>query len=378
MKLMIIDGNNLAIRSAFANSELSTILQESRDEIHPDEALDSGERFPTGVLHGFFRSLAMLRNSYPEHYLSIVWDGGNTRRTTLTDPAVIEGLIPSGYKANRKTEEEPKREIANFLKQKEDLRKALSFTNIPQIVMKDEEADDLAASYCAKYANICEQILVFTTDKDYYQLLSPVVSNLRADDLVTEESFKSTYGITPSQWVDVGGFSGDVSDNIFGVPGWGEKTSLAAIQQNGTLESVYEAYHRECDELRVKYPDLSGEDFERLAKMKTPKDNLKYPGIFAGTPFTGVAMASEEKKLKKPKSVINALMHEKRARLAKVLKKMVFDLSIPNLPGTLGTKPWDRKLDGEFLDFCRRFNLNEVSEDYEIICGKQPEEQVIV
>lgn len=374
MKLLLVDGNNLAIRSAFANSELSTrINADNAENQNPDDAFEEGELFPTGVFHGFFRSLSMLRSSYPEHYIAIAWDGGNTRRTTLTDPAVKEGIIPSGYKANRKTEEEPKREIANFLKQKDDLRKALSFTNIPQIVVKDEEADDVIASYVEKYSPISEQIIVYSTDKDFYQLLFHNVSILRSEEFVTEESFKSKYDIEPWQWVDVGGFMGDDGDNIFGVPGWGEKTAIATIQQSKTLEDSYVSFHKECDSLREKYPDLSEADFEILSKMKSPTGKEKYPGITKATPFTGVAWAIENKELKKPKSVLNALMHEKRARLAKVLKKMIVDLKLPILPGTCGTDSWNRKMEKEFLSFCSKFNLHSVSDDYEILCGIQPE-----
>jgi 5'-3' exonuclease len=372
MKLLIIDGNNLAIRSAFANSGLSTVLTTYKDNMHPDDAFGTPEdNFPTGVLHGFFRSLAMLRRSYPEHYFVVVWDGGNTRRVVLTQSAVAEGLIPELYKANRITAE-PKKEILDFLKQKEDLRKALSFTNIPQVVCKDEEADDVAASYAFKYKDVSDQILLFTTDKDYYQLLSSNISILRDDDLVTAESFTSMYGIEPARWVDVGGFMGDAGDNIFGVPGWGEKTSIAAIKQYGSFEATYESFHRECDALREKFPDLSGEGFSALMNIKSPKGNQKYSDIAASTPFTGVALAIENGIVKKPKSVLNALMHEKRARLAMVLKKMVTDLSLPNLPGTLGVPAWDRKMDKEFLEFCEKYSLNEVSDSYESLCGTQP------
>lgn len=369
MKFIFVDGNNLAIRSAFANSELSAQI-DSSDTGHPDDIFESGERFPTGVFHGFFRSIAMLRNSYPEHNMTIVWDGGNTRRNNLTKQAVIDGLIPSGYKENRLTEE-PKDEIVKFLKQKEDLRKALSYTNIPQIVVKDEEADDVIASYVEKYLETSEQIILFTTDKDYYQLLTPSVSALRANDFVTEENFISQYGISPKLWVDACSFIGDDSDNIFGVPGWGEKTAIAAIQQNGSFEAIYESFHKECDELRIKYPDLDEEGLKKLAEMKSPKGKLKYPGLFSRSKFTGVAMAVENGEIKKPKSVINALIHEERARLAKVLKQMVRNIPLPNLPGTFNIPLWDRKMEKDFLEFCNRYSLNEVADDYEVLCSPQ-------
>ncbi len=378
MKFLLIDGNNLAIRSAFANSELSVSLQSVKnEEVHPDDAFDSGDAFPTGVLHGFFRSVAMLKGKYPDHYMAIAWDGGNARRRSLTKPAVEAGIIPEDYKENRLVGE-PKKEIENFIKQKEDLRKAISYTNIPQIVVNGEEADDVIASYVSKYSSIASEIILFTTDKVYYQLLSSNVSVLRSEDLVTEVSFRSEFGVDPKKWVDIGAFMGDTSDNIFGVPGWGEKTAIAAIQQNGSFDLVYESFHKECDILREKYPDLTGDDLSNLRKMVSPKGRTKYPDLFNGAPFTGVALAVENGTIKKPKSLINALIYEQRARLAKVLKEMVLDIKVPNLPGTFGANSWDRKMEKEFLDFCTKFSLKDVSDEYESICSRQPEEKVTV
>jgi len=69
-----------------------------------------------------------------------------------------------------------------------------------------------------------------------------------------------------------------------------------------------------------------------LKEIKTEKENSKYPEITIRMPFTGVALAIEEKKIKDkiPKSTIMAVMFEDRIRLAYSLKKM--DSNISPLP----------------------------------------------
>ena len=100
-RLLLIDGNNIAMRSAYAFN-LSVNLVDFSKEFNPDEVMDSRNNFPTGVLHGFFKSLAAMRASYPEHYMAIVWDGGYHRRTGLTKTAFDAGIIPETYKENRR------------------------------------------------------------------------------------------------------------------------------------------------------------------------------------------------------------------------------------------------------------------------------------
>ena len=66
------------------------------------------------------------------------------------------------------------------------------------------------------------------------------------------------------------------------------------------------------------------------ANLDNPKSKLKYPEITINNPFTGVALALEDKKIKKiSKSDVMILIFEERVKLAYSLKKM--DL-VPNLP----------------------------------------------
>ena len=371
MGFIFIDGNNLAIRSAFANSELSVNLGNNEDNAHPDDIFDISNEFPTGVLHGFFRSIIFLKKEFPCHYMAIVWDGGNSRRKKMTEPAIKNKMIKNGYKENRITDS-PKKEILNYLMQKEVLKEAISLTNIPQIIMKDEEADDVVCSYVHKYKSTNQQIVLYTTDKDYYQLLDENVLIFKDNLLMSSQDFEKTYGIPPNLWVDACAFSGDTSDNIFGVPGWGEKTSIAAISEYGSFGNTYLNLHEKYDHLKKKYPDITSEsDFEELSCKKTSSGKLKYPEIVIQMPFTGVALAFERGLIKMPKAALNALIYEYRARLAFELKKMICDLKVPNLPGTFGKKAWNRNKEGDFQSFCLKYSLHEILESSQMICSDQ-------
>ena len=367
MKLMLIDANNLAYRVAFIHNNLSIQLP-----IPPDARPDDIEKysFPTGVLFGFFRMLAMLRRNYPSYYLALLWDGGYKKRLELTKEAVAQRLIPAAYKQNRKDAPMPQvRE--NLYKQTPELRAMLSLTNIPQVSVPGEEADDVAGTYAKKYESVAEDIIFYTNDRDYLQLLRNNVRILIKDQLLDANLFSALRHYSPNQVIDVGALQGDSSDNIFGVPGFGEKTAEEKIREFGSLEAMLEAYHKELDPLRVIYPDLTGDKFQELKDAKTPKDGLKWPDINQNTPFTGVALALENRLIKKPKVMVSALMFEERAKLAKVLKTINSDLEVPDFPGWNGTPAWNRQGKAAFLDYCAKYRLNEISAVRDMLCAPQ-------
>jgi 5'-3' exonuclease len=367
-KLLLIDGNNMAMRSAYSFMNLSVPLMDFTKEFNPDNAMDKSNNFPTGVLHGFFKSLASMRNRYPDYYIAIVWDGGYHRRTDLTKVACDKGLIPETYKENRR-KKAPDEVTLNFIKQKQPLKEAISLTNFPQIVVDGEEADDVVASYANKYMNQARIIALSTNDKDYYQLIGDKVFVLRNEEIMDIDSFSREYGIHPSQWVDVSAFEGDAGDNIFGVPGWGSKTSLDTIRDHGSFESAMTKFHTEYDHLRVTYPDLTEEGLKPLLELKNSNKKPKYPNIDETTPFTGVALAVEAKKIKKmPKVILTALMYEERASLAKILKKMKTDIDLPELP------MWNRNMEEQFVKFCEKYGLSEVASLSGKICAAQPQD----
>lgn len=340
MKYLLIDGNNLAVRAAFAN-----------------DGLKNADGLPTGVHYGVFQSLINLRQKFPNHNVLIAWDGKSKRRMVESTEAVKDGIIPQAYKENRKKDVMPQ-PLLDFYKQAPFLQKGIGQTGLPQIRMLEYEADDVIASYVKALKPISEDIVMATSDKDYYQLLD---NNVRIwDGMKMSETlydtWKEEWGIEPKQWVEVGALMGDDGDNIFGIPGWGEKTAVKAIKKYGTWDKAIHAYKQQYGDLHDQYPDLSDVNpitegrtqFDYLATKKSEKGRLVYPEITFDMPYTGVLLAFDQDKITGSKAEIMALMFEKRVKLAHSLKKMDEDIS--DLP-EFSKGPMDTDKLGEYFEF---------------------------
>ena len=363
---VFIDGNNLGIRTAFTNRDLTVSRIDYSSDFNPDDTLDPGATFPTGCIHGFFRTLMAVRRSRPDYYIAVVWDSKCEWRMDMTKTAVAEGIVPGVYKGNRKGVYNPA--VDDFHKQRPVLQRMLSLTNIPQIMKKGEEADDVIASLARRHSDC--PVIMLTTDKDYYQLLDDAMLMKSEENVLDHAWFVNEFGIEPWQWVEVGSLMGDDGDNIYGIPNWGEKTAITAIAEHGTAEAVLKSLHEKYDDLRTAWPDVYGDNIAELAAIEVGPEKSrrqKYPEIFDGMPFSGVALAVErkEKKVKIPMKALFALMYEHRTPLAKSLKKMKRDIPLPELVD-LG-----RECEEEFLALCLEYELSAVSRDATTLCRRQ-------
>jgi 5'-3' exonuclease len=364
-KFILIDGNNLGIRSSAVNSELTAdLIDFDSEDFNPDDAFDDAVRFPTGALHGFLRSLSMLRSQYPDFYIAVIWDGGYDKRLEASEIAVKSGLIPSAYKANRRKGDVPPA-VKDFSKQKPILQDMLSLTSFPQVIKKGEEADDIIASYAKKYAD--GQVIAYTNDKDYYQILRDNVFVMKGDGKLLDEGWlKKEFKLTPQQWIEVGALMGDDGDNIFGIPSWGEKTAIKGILQCGTAKAVIEGLETKYGSWRAKFPDISGDDFKILKEAETETKKPKYPGITPGLPYTGVALAYQRGLVKMPKASLMALMFKDRIPLAWFLKEMKDDIVLPDLV------PLERDGEAALHEMLLKYSLNSVARDSKKLCMPQP------
>lgn len=109
------------------------------------------------------------------------------------------------YKGNRKPTENDLIPMVNLIRQ------ALFFTNALQIEVYGYEADDAIASLCGSVSKTVP-ILIHSTDRDFAQLLCSNVEATFAPKIAPElvRLYKT--------------FVGDTSDNIKGVPGFGQKS----------------------------------------------------------------------------------------------------------------------------------------------------------
>ena len=203
-KFILFDVNYLAYRAHYSTGQLSYN--------------DAG----SGVLFGVFKEIAAARSKFPDGRFVFCFDHGKGLR---------ESLYP-GYKQTRRnrraTEEEAAgldsmRQQLNSLKTK--LLDKMGYHNT--FFQTGYEADDIIASFCKSSLQPQNQAIIYSDDKDLYQLLAPNVCLYKPRTGVTyfETDFDKEFGIEPKRWATVKAIAGCSSDDVVGVPGVGEATA---------------------------------------------------------------------------------------------------------------------------------------------------------
>ena len=185
-----------------------------------------------GGSFGFLDSLRSVINKEMPDRTVVMWDGvmGGKMRHEIypnykkdRDKSWDED---SYYLSEHEIDYESKRKYSRLI-QKIKVKNYLEELYIRQAEIELVEADDLIAKYIlSKDSN--ESIVIFSSDKDYYQLIKEGVSVLRPSDnvLITVKNFKEIFGYTHENALIMKCFEGDDSDSITGVEGVGEKSIL--------------------------------------------------------------------------------------------------------------------------------------------------------
>lgn len=274
-KYFFIDGSNLCYRVFWTHKTLS----------HNNSSV--------GLLFGFFKNLIGLKKQFPDYIFTVVWDSKSIRRNKESQEGVEKGILSYSYKSARKEKSEETNEtFKDMFSQMDRLKESLSLMNINQVASYGVEADDIIHSYCKKITD--SEILILTSDKDYYQLLSDKVSiyDPIKKYTLTKTAFTQEFGIEPQQWVEVGGICGDKGDSIQGADGWGDITALKYIKQYGTLENVLKAVEEKQEKNKKEIALLSFR--ERLFVARS----LKQMDIVENLPEIKEKTECEKDKLK--------------------------------------------------------------------------------
>jgi DNA polymerase-1 len=145
------------------------------------------------------------------------------------------------------------------------IHKLVEAFRIPVFVRDGQEADDVIATLARRAEADGMDVTIVTGDKDILQLIGP---HIRVYDTLKEKVYEPAdveerFGVPPDRVIEVMGLMGDAADNIPGVPGIGEKTARALIQEYGTIENLLA--HTDA----VKKPKLqkSLREFAHLARL---------------------------------------------------------------------------------------------------------------
>jgi len=216
-KLLIIDGHSLAYRAFHAL---------------PVDKFHSPQGIPVNAVYGLCSMLINLLMEHKPEYLAVCFDEG---RDTFR-----KKLFPS-YKANRAKSPDEFRAQVSLIRNMIDSFGITSFSD------SQYEADDLIATLTKKSADDNLDVLIVTSDRDSFQLISDSVNVLYPKKglsdvvIMNRKELQDKYGLSPEQYPDFAALRGDPSDNLPGIPGVGEKTALAWIQKYGSLDNLIES-----------------------------------------------------------------------------------------------------------------------------------------
>ena len=255
--LYLIDGHNVLYRTFFGVPRLTA----------PDGT-------PTNVVLGVARILLkILREERPDAIVA-VFDS--------REPTPRHAIYPE-YKANRlKTPED----LAAQIPVVDEMIDALG---VRRLSVAGAEADDIIGTLSRRAEERGIDVVIVSSDKDMYQLVSPRVKvrDGLKEHTVGEAQVEEVFGVPPGKVADLLALAGDPSDNVPGVPGIGEKTASELIREFGSLDAVLAHPERLKGARREKIE--KGADAARLAlRLVTIDRDIPIPEDWSGFTPRGI------------------------------------------------------------------------------------------
>jgi DNA polymerase-1 len=233
--LYLIDGSAYIYRAFFALPPLS-----------------NSKGLQTNAVYGFTTMLLKILREHKPDYVAVVFDeGGSTvRHEEYKEYKAQRPPMPQGMQT-----------------QIPYIHRVVEALAVPCIRQTGLEADDLIGTLARKAEAWAMDVVIVTSDKDMFQLLTPAtrIYDPVKDKWFGEAEARARFGVEPKQVVDVMGLMGDSIDNIPGVKGIGEKTAAKLIAQFGTIEELLDRIE-EVTPAKTKQLLLEQADNARLSK----------------------------------------------------------------------------------------------------------------
>lgn len=182
---------------------------------------------PTGAIRTVTSMLRRLQKDYPKSVVVVIFDA---KGKTFRDDIYTE------YKANRPSMPDDLRP------QVEPIHQIVRAMGLPLLVIEGVEADDVIGTLTHQATDQGINVVVSTGDKDMAQLVNEHVTlvNTMNETVMDIAGVEEKFGLPPALIIDFLALMGDKVDNIPGVPGVGEKTALALLQNVGSIDAIYE------------------------------------------------------------------------------------------------------------------------------------------
>jgi 5'-3' exonuclease len=176
----------------------------------------------SGGIYVFLRALAGLLSVVDGRKATVVWDGKDNR-------AFRRGRHP-WYKHGRGSAIN-RNEVRAMMRELEPL---LAAVGVATVSVDGHEADDVVATLATRRQSDGKMVLIFSDDKDYYQLVDRCTHLVRRQQkgfLLTPDTAEM-FGIqVGSAYLQTKAMEGDTGDNIKPLDGFGEAKATAVMKK---------------------------------------------------------------------------------------------------------------------------------------------------
>jgi DNA polymerase I len=196
---------------------------------------------PGNMLFGFSNMLLRLWQDERPRSVLVAWD-------TLEVPTYRHEEL-AVYQSGREFEDE-------LLEQLSLLPPLVASSGLAVAKAPGYEADDFLGAAVTAEEAAGRQVLVATSDRDAFQLASPLTTILQpvrgqAPTRIGPAEVRERYGVEPEQVPDFIALRGDPSDRIPGARGIGPKKAAELLAQYESLEAMLDAGRFAAEALRL-------------------------------------------------------------------------------------------------------------------------------
>ncbi len=317
MKLVLLDSHALIHRAYHA--------------IPPNLTSPNGE--PTNATYGFTSTLLKVLSDLKPDCIAAAFDVGHSfRREQFAEYKGTRPKLPD--------------DLAVQLSRSRDVVAAFS---IPAFGVERYEADDLLGTLANQAQASGVEAIIVTGDTDTFQLVNENTSIYyyvgRTGEMLLydQAKVKERYGLEPRQMIDYKALKGDVSDNIPGVPGVGEKTATKLLQTYGSVDDIYE--HIDSVEPKLR---------EKLVAAKEQ--------VLRGKQLVTIVTDAP---VKLDLDACRVTQYD-RERVVKFFREMGFRSLIDRLPGG-APRPTQSELLSEEQTSVKRLEVDSTPKDYHLV-----------
>lgn len=186
---------------------------------------------PAWALHGMLRQILEAIDGFAPD--AVIFGLDDRTASVRTD------LFPD-YKAGRAAKDEL------LVEQLDRAGALLDALGLATLTPPGLEADDVSASGARWASDHGWDCVIITSDRDafahiseYTKVLRLITGGISGSPLLTPSRLLAMYGVPADRYLEFAALRGDVSDNLRGVSGLGEKTAATLLAEVGPMRDVW-------------------------------------------------------------------------------------------------------------------------------------------